>query len=123
VEAKDSFVYLNTANINAKPEGGEPAIQEELRKQIGLAEIVIVPVNIYKADPDLIDYQIRVAENFKTPVLGIRPFGGENDVPRPLAKTCNDFVEWESRRIVTAIKRLARNEQIGEYEVIEFTLD
>ena len=122
VESKDSFVYVNTADINAKPEGAE-AIQEELRKQIGLAEVMIVPVNVYQANPKVIDYEIRVARNFDIPVLGVQAFGGTMEVPKALLDSCSDIVEWEPRRMILAIKALARNEPIPEYEVIEFTLD
>jgi len=123
IESRENFMYVNTASPDIRPDGGKEAEHEELTKQIGLAEIVIVPVNVYKSAPDDIDYQLRVAENFKKPVLGIQGFGETMEVPRALLDACGDIVEWEPRRIVTAIKRLARNEQIGDYEVIEFTLE
>ncbi len=124
VEAKDSFMYINSANPDGKPQSGGPeAVQEEFRKQIGLSEVMIVPVNIYKENQEVIDYQIRIAENFNIPVLGIQSFGCEAEVPKSLRDNCREVVEWETRRMVTAIKSLARNEVIPEYEVIEFTLD
>jgi len=124
LESREAFVYVNSANQEAKPEeGGAEAGQEELRKQIGLSEIYIIPVNVYNSDPATYDYQIRVAQNFKLPVLGIQAFGATMEIPKGLLDVCSDIVEWEARRIVTAIKRLARDEQIGEYEVIEFTLE
>ncbi|MBT5891698.1 MAG: hypothetical protein HOH24_08530 [Chromatiales bacterium] len=122
IQSKDSFFYVNTASL-IKPGGGDKAAHEELRKQIGLAEIVIVPVNIYKANPGLVDYQLRVAENFGLKVLALRPFGIDAELPRELRNCCAEVVEWESRRIINSIKKLARNEHIPEYEVVEFTLE
>jgi hypothetical protein len=123
IESKESFLYVNTASL-ARPQGAGPdALQEELRKQIALAEVVIVPVNIYKSNPDLIDYELRVAQNFGTKVMGLRPFGVDAELPKSLRDSCAEIVEWESRRMIAAIKKLARNEEIPAYETIEFTLD
>lgn len=122
IESRENFQYVNTANPEAKPEGPEAA-QEELRKQIGLAEVFLIPVAFYADNKADIDYQLRIAQNFNIPVLGIQPFGATMEIPPGLLDACADIVEWEPRRIVTAMKRLARNEQIGEYEVVEFTLE
>ena len=124
IEAKGSFTYINSANPAGKSElRSSEAIQEELRKQISLAEVMIIPVNVYKENQDAIDFQVRIAENFKIPILGIKSFGDAAEVPKNLSDHCRKFVEWESRRMLTAIKSLARNETIPDYEVIEFTLD
>jgi len=122
IESRDSFMYVNTSNPEAKTEGAEAA-QEELRKQIGLAEVFLIPVNFYTDNKADVDYQMRIAQNFDIPVLGIQAFGATMEIPKALLDACADIVEWEPRRIVTAMKRLARNEQIGEYEVVEFTLE
>ncbi len=123
VESKESFQYVNTASF-ARPEGATSAsLQEELRKQIGLSEVVIVPVNIYKAHADVIDYVIRVAENFGTKVMGVRSFGVDAELPKSLRDHCAEVVEWDARKLIANIKKLARNEAIPEYEVVEFTLD
>ena len=123
IESKDSFLYVNSASL-AKPAGtGPDALQEELRKQIALAEVIIVPVNIYKSNPELIDYELRVAQNFGTKVMGVRPFGVDAELPKALRDCCAEIVEWESRRMIATIKKLARNEEIPAYETVEFTLE
>ena len=64
-----------------------------------------------------------MAENFGLKVLALRPFGIDAELPRELRNCCAEVVEWESRRIINSIKKLARNEHITEYEVVEFTLE
>lgn len=122
IQSKDSFLYVNTASL-INPGGTDKAAQEELRKQIGLAEIVIVPVNIYKSNSELVDYQLRMAEHFGLKVLALRPFGVDATLPKELRNCCTEVVEWEPRRIINSIKKLARNVRIPEYEVVEFTLE
>jgi len=123
VETKESFMYVNTASVAKPAVSSQDALQDELCKQIALAEVIIVPVNIYKSNPELIDYQLRVAGNFGTKVMGLRPFGVDAELPKALRDCCAEVVEWESRRMIAAIKKLARNEEIPAYEVIEFTLE
>ena len=57
------------------------------------------------------------------PVLAIKSFGETVAIPRELLNKTDDFVEWNDRSITSAIRRLARNEDTAEWEVIEFNLD
>ncbi len=124
LESREKFFYINTAQPDNMPAGGgSEAIKEELRKQINAAEIVIVPVATHDRNPELVNYQMDVAESFRKPLLGIRSFGGTVMLSKALLERCADVVEWNDRVITDAIRKLARNEDTSQWEVIEFDPD
>ena len=124
LESRDNFFYVNVSNPSAKPVGPDSeALKEELRKQINLAEILILPIAIFAKDPVLITFQMDAAKGMGKPVLGIKAFGDTIEMPKSVIKTADDIVEWNDRTIVDAIRRLARNENTLTYETIEFKLD
>ncbi|HHQ14313.1 MAG TPA: hypothetical protein ENK16_04750 [Chromatiales bacterium] len=121
LESRDRFFYLNTSNPEGMPDGGgAEAIKEELRKQIAPAEIVIVPVATFDRNPDLVRFQMDVAQAAKKPLLAIRSFGGTVVIHKEILDRVDDLVEWNDRVITDAIRRLARNEDTAQWEVIEF---
>ncbi|MDJ0929208.1 MAG: hypothetical protein QNJ73_16340 [Gammaproteobacteria bacterium] len=121
LESRDRFFYINTAKPENMPDSGGPdAIKEELRKQINAAEIAVVPVTTYERNKELAGFQLETATAFKKPVLGISSFGGTVMMTKDFMDQCNDVVEWNDRVITDAIKKLARNEDTAQWEVIEF---
>ena len=44
-------------------------------------------------------------------------------MPKAALDECNDVVEWNDRVITDAIRRLARGESAGQWDVIEFDMD
>ena len=53
LETRENFFYLNSSNPDGMPSaGGSEAIKEELRKQIEPAEVFIMPVATFDANPD-----------------------------------------------------------------------
>lgn len=124
LESRDNFFYMAYSNPDNMPTtGGADAIKEELREQIKQAEVVILPVAILELNKDLVRYQMDVAQAGKKPILGIESFGGTVAVSKEVIDRCDDLVEWNERTIISAIKKLARNEDTAEWEVIEFNLD
>lgn len=124
LESRDNFFYLNSSDIDRMPtEGGSEAIKEEFRKQIEPAEVFIMPVAIFDANPDLARFQMGVAKASKKPILAIQSFGGTVAIQKELLDSCDDIIEWNDRTMISAIKRLGRNEDTAEWEVIEFNLD
>ena len=124
IENRDKFFYINTAQPGNMPAGGgSEAIKEELRKQIAPAEILVLPVATFDRNPDLARFQIDVAQAFKKPVLAIQSFGGTVAIRKEIMDRVDDMVEWNDRVITDAIRKLARNEDTAQWEVIEFKLD
>ncbi len=122
LESRPNFFYRNCSEPAAKVGGGE-SMQAELRRQIETAEIVILPVTLFMANPVLVTFEIDAAKAMKKPVLAIKSFGETIAIKRSLLEKADDMVDWNNRSITEAIKKLARNDASGQWEVIEFKLD
>jgi hypothetical protein len=124
LESRPNFYYKNCSNPAGKPPSGDSeAVKEELRRQIEPAEIVILPVQVFATNPVLATFQVDAAKGMKKPVLVVKSFGETVAVKKSLLDKADDVVDWNDRTIVEAIKRLARNDNSGQWEVIEFKLD
>jgi hypothetical protein len=124
LESRDNFFYRNTSRPHSIPAaGGRDALKEELVQQIKGAEIVIVPVAVYEANPELVRYQMDVARINGIPVIVIQSFGETVTLQRELMERAADIVEWNARTITDAIRRQARHEDTSRWDVIEFKLD
>jgi hypothetical protein len=124
LESRPNFYYKNCSNPAARPgSGGSESLQEELRRQIQLAEIVVLPVTLFGTNPVLVTFEVDAAKGLGKPVLAIKSFGETVAVKKSLLDKCDDVVDWNDRTITEAIKRLARNDRSGQWEVIEFKLD
>jgi hypothetical protein len=124
LESRDNFFYLNSANLEAMPtSGGSEAIKEELRNQIKAAEVMIMPIAIFDANPDLVRFQMDMAQACKIPLLAVESFGGTVAIQKEIIDRCADMIEWNDRSLINAIKKLARGEDTSQWETIEFTLD
>ena len=123
IESNDRFFYRNLSNPNNMPaSGGTESIQEELRTQIQAAEIMILPLALHATNPSLVEFQINCAQAADKPILGLQPFGGTVTVEKAVFERCNDVVEWSQRAITNGIKQLARNEDVSDWDSIDFEL-
>lgn len=124
LESRDNFFYTNSANIDDMPSsGGSEAIKNVLREQIRPAEVVIMPVAMFDSNPDLVQFQMDVAQAFDKPILAIKSFGETVTISRDVADRCDDIIDWNDRSLVDAIKKLGRGEDAAQWEVIEFDMD
>jgi len=124
LESRPNFYYHNCSNPNGRPASADSeVIKEELRRQIQLAEIVILPVTIFATNPVLVTFQIDAAKGLKKPVLAIKAFGETVAIRKSVLDKADDIVDWNNRTITEGIKRLARNDNSGQWEVIDFKLD
>jgi nucleoside 2-deoxyribosyltransferase len=124
LEGRDNFFYLNSSNLEEMPtSGGQDAIKEVLRKQIEPAEVVIMPIAIFDANPDLTRFQLAVAKASKKPILAIKAFGETVVISKEIIDSCDDLIDWNDRTMISAIKKLSRDEDTAQWEVIEFDLD
>lgn len=123
-ESRPNFYYHNCSKPNAKPTSGDrEEVNEELRRQIQPAEIVILPVSIFATDPVLVTFQIDAAKGMKKPVLAVKAFGDTVAIKKSVLDKADDIVDWNDRAITEAVKRLARHDSSGQWEVIDFKLD
>lgn len=122
LESRPNFYYQNCSRLDMKVGDGD-SMREELRRQIEQAEIVIMPVALFAINPVLVTFEIDTAKGMKKPVLAIKSFGETIAIKKSLLDKADDIVDWNNRSITEAIKRLARNDASGQWEVIEFKLD
>jgi hypothetical protein len=121
LESVERFFYLNCSlPQNVPATGGLPAIKDELIAQIKECEAVIVLASLYLDKPDLVRFQLDVAEANHKPTITIRPFGGIVETPKELVTRVKENVSWNEREIVDVVRKLARNEDTSRWEVIDF---
>ncbi|MGI9331155.1 MAG: hypothetical protein ACR2QB_10625 [Gammaproteobacteria bacterium] len=124
LESRDKFFYLNSANPATMPtDGGPEALKQVLIEQIEPAEIMVMPVATFDRNPDLVRFQMDAAQAKKIPILAVQSFGGTVAIQKEVLDRTNDLVEWNDRVITDSIRRLARNEDTAQWEVIEFDPD
>jgi hypothetical protein len=123
LESRDNFLYLATSDPDRIPPGGKEDLKEELRKQIRAAEIMVLPVSIYEANPDLVTFQMDVAGAFSKPIVAVKSFGETVMMKKLIIDRSADVVEWNERVLVDAIRHHARHEDTARWDVVEFKLD
>jgi hypothetical protein len=124
LESRDNFFYLNSSNPDHMPAaGGLEAAQEEIRKQIEPAEAIVMPVAHFEENPELIGFQMDVAQAAGKPIIAIQSFGGTVAIQKEVIDRAADIVEWNDRSITDAIRRIARNENTTMWEVVDFDMD
>jgi hypothetical protein len=122
LESSHNFYYVNCSNPDRKPADRE-AMKEELRRQISLAEAVIVPSGQYQLHREWIDFQLSCAKGLDKPVIVLEAFGVKQKLPVQLEALGDEIIEWNERTIADAIRRQARHEETSRWDVIEFKLD
>jgi len=124
LESRDNFFYTNSSDIDSLPTGGSSdALKEVLREQIKPAEVVIMPITIYDANPDLVRFQMDVAQAFNKPLLAVKAFGETVAIQKEVIDRCDDVIDWNDRAMINAIKKLGRGEETAQWEVIDFDMD
>jgi hypothetical protein len=124
LESRDNFFYTNYSDPASKPDmGDQEALEEAIRQQIKLVEVVIFPVAMHHENPKLIEFELKVAKACKLPILGIEAFGSTITVPLDLLEKATETVGWNDREIIDLVQKLARGESDAKWDVIEFDMD
>ena len=123
LESSHNFYYRNCSDPDQKPGGDREAAKEELRRQIALSEIVIVPAASYRQQHATVDFILNCAKGLEKPVLVLEVFGIKEKLPVQLEALSDEVVEWNERDIADAIRRQARHEDTSRWDVVEFKLD
>ena len=121
LESARNFFYRNTGTPDHPPMEGADQAREDLRQQIGLAEVVIALASLQAKQPDLLVFQLNYAKAVKCPVVLLPPFGSQQPLPKLLTERADEVVGWEERGLVDAIRRLARHENTARFDVIDFS--
>jgi hypothetical protein len=123
LESANNFFYRNTSTPDQRPQGDREALREDLRKQIGNAEVVILTSSLYRKNVDWIEFQLHCAKAFDKPVVVLEPFGAKDTIAPAVQEIADEVVPWDQRQLVDAVKRQARHEETTRFDVIEFKLD
>lgn len=98
LKAANEFKWINLA----KPGDGN----ENLELQIKDVDVVIILSGQYSKNPSSLKKQIKIAQNFKKPLIAVRPYGMEN-VPTFIENLAQDIVGWNTPCIIEVIKENA----------------
>ena len=121
LEGDDRFYYLNVSKPeNAPADGRMESIKDEFIAQIKAAEAVVILPSSYQERPDVVSYMMDVAEANDIGMIAIRPFGGMSETSPKIVQRVAEHVDWNARKMVDAIRRVARNEDTARWEVIDF---
>jgi hypothetical protein len=123
LESARNFFYRNYSTPDRPPKGDKEAEREDLRRQIAPAEAVIALSSVYEAHPEIFNFEILFAQASNKPVILMKPFGTQRELPKTLTDQASEVVEWDERALVDAIRRQARHEETTRWDTIEFKLE
>ena len=122
LESSHNFYYRNCSDPDRQLNTREE-MRDELRRQINLAEVVIVPAGLYQQQREWVDFQLNCAQGLEKPVIVLEVFGLKEKLPVQLEALSDEIIEWNERSIADAIRRQARHEDTSRWDVIDFKLD
>ncbi|MCL6611029.1 MAG: TIR domain-containing protein [Peptococcaceae bacterium] len=76
---------------------------EALRQQIRPVNCVIILSGMYVAYSDWIQSEINIAQEYKKPIIGVRPWGQER-IPTAVSSVAKTVVGWNTSSIISAIR-------------------
>ncbi|HEY4368535.1 MAG TPA: hypothetical protein VGN07_14960 [Steroidobacteraceae bacterium] len=123
LESSHNFYYRNCSDPERRGNGDRESLKDELRRQINLAEVVIVASGLYRQHQELLDFQLNCAKGLDKPVVVLEFFGVKEKLPVQLEALADEIVEWNERSIADAIRRQARHEDTARWDMIEFKMD
>ena len=104
LESARNFFYKNLSAPDRAPQGdGKEADREELRKQIGQSECVIALPGLYRAQSELMLFEMTFAKASDKPVILMRPFCAIQVLPTAITSLSDQIVDWDVRALVDAI--------------------
>ena len=124
LESARNFYYRNCSVTDVRPvAGSHEALREELRRQIGLAEVIVALASLYPTHQDLLLFELNFAKAHDKPVVLLPHFGREPLELKALKGLVDETVSWDERALVDAVRRQARHEETTRWDTIEFKLD
>ena len=123
LESSKNFFYLNCSAPDYKGSMDGDAPKNELRRQISLAEVVVIPSVLFTKYRELVNFQVNCAKGLEKPVIVLEAFGVKEKMPVQLEALGDEIIDWNERTLVDAIRRQARHEETTRWDVVEFKLD
>jgi hypothetical protein len=123
LESARNFFYRNYSTPDRSPGGDMEARREDLRRQIAPAEVIIALSSLLDMNESLLMFQLVFAQASNKPIVLMKPFGAQRDLPKPLLQAANEIVDWDERALVDALRRQARHEDTTRFDTIEFKIE
>jgi len=124
LESARNFYYRNCSAVDVRlPTRNAETLREELRRQIGLAEVVIALSSLYPPHQDMLLFELNFAKAGEKPVVLLPRFGHEPLELKALNGLVDEIVPWDERALVDAVRRQARHEETTRWDTIDFKLD
>ncbi|HUX73891.1 MAG TPA: hypothetical protein VMV25_08400 [Steroidobacteraceae bacterium] len=123
LEALGTFYYKNTSLPQAQRPAGREAEREELRRQMAPCEVVIVLPAVYRAEPELVLFQMNFAKSADRPLVAMENFGSDAPLPKPIEDLAEEVCAWNARELIDALRRQARHQETTRWDSIDFKPD
>ena len=123
LESPGTFYYKNTSQPQAKRPIDKESQREDLRRQIAPCEVVIVLPAVYRAEPELVLFQMTFAKAADRPIVAMENFGSTEALPKAIKDVADEVCGWNERSLIDALKRQARHQETTRWDTIEFKLD
>ncbi|EEW4294481.1 TIR domain-containing protein [Escherichia coli] len=82
------------------------ALYSAIQNQMRPSQVVLILAGVYASYSTWIDAEIRIAKDWKKPIIAIEPWGSER-TSKVVKDAANRIVKWNSDSIVKAIRELA----------------
>jgi hypothetical protein len=123
LEAPGTFYYKNTSQPQAKRPLDKESQREDLRRQIAPSEVIVVLTAVYRADPELVLFQMNFAKAADKPIVAMESFGSTEPVPKAIKDLADEVSSWNERNLIDALRRQARHQETTRWDTIEFKLE
>ena len=124
LESARNFYYRNCSAPERRPvDTSSEGLREDLRRQIGPAEVVVALSSLYTGHRDTLVFQLNYAKASDKPVVLLPGFGRELPLPKEILSLADERSGWDERALVDAIRRQARHEETTRWDTIEFKLE
>jgi hypothetical protein len=124
LESARNFYYRNCSNPEQRPvDTSTEGQRDELRRQMGGAEVVVAISSLFSSHRDLLVFQLHFAKASNKPVILMPGFGCELALPRAVTELTDVKVAWDERALVDAIRREGRHEETQRWDTIEFKIE
>jgi hypothetical protein len=123
LEAPGTFYYKNSSEPQAKRPIDKESQREDLRRQISPCEVVVVLPAVFRAEPDLVTFQMAFAKAADKPIVAMEHFGSTEPLPKAIKELADEISAWNERSLIDALRRQARHQESTRWDSIEFKLD
>ena len=123
LESADNFFYRSMSNPDARSPHGEgtAARRTLIEEALKNTECVVCSAGSWEHFNEWARFTVESARRLDLPIVAIEHFGPKE--MDPILKTrAAEVVGWDSRGIVDAIRRSARQEDTTRFDMIEFDL-